>query len=271
MSAFFLRKIRLILLLAVLVVVVYFLRTAYVALFETVPVASFESFKPKNSTFSAGRTASLESYSAIGKRNLLGVKNCASTQPTTSEHELFSEASAISQRGFTLLGTILGDSQASHYAVVLVNNVQSIFKVGQTVEEWKVLAIKRREVLLERNGVRERLLIDDADDAKVPERVLATDELKKELGKLDELAQNIQLSPRRMGKNSGLYVDYLRSNSFLYTLGLRRDDLLVEINGQRLMGLRNPMALMRMLEENMIALDIVRKGKRQTLMYRLVK
>lgn len=269
------RKTKLFIVVSVFAVVIYFFTIAYVALFETVQMATPDYSIPSKSVSSAQCIMSFASYAAIGKRNLLKVHNQPAVFSAASEQELFAGASAISQRGFTLLGTILGNCSAQHYAIVLLNSKQLLFKVGQSVDGWKILAIKRREVLLEQEGVKERLLIDAMAGANTRggsvEHVLSRIMLKKKFSNLSEITPSIQLAPRRMGEVSGLYVDYLRPNSFLYTIGLRKNDMLVEVNGQSTFSLRNPMTLMSMLDENMIVLDIVRKGERETLMYRLVK
>lgn len=274
MSRVSVRKVRMLGWLLVVITVAYFLITACnVLFFEKLVVASENAAPAVRMSFSQ-ESAPFSSFAGIEQRNLLKVKNQAPVLPAESEHVLFSGASAVSQRGFALLGTILGSSTAQHYAIVLVNNKQSLYKVGQAVAGWTLLAVKRREILLERNGVKERLLIDTSSNGTGnsgnAEYVVARSSLKKEFADLQSLTRSIQLSPRKIGGVTGLQVSFLRSSSFFYSMGIRKGDMLVEVNGRALVSFRDSMALLRMLDEKMIALDIVRKGKRQTLTYRLV-
>ncbi|MCT4627385.1 type II secretion system protein N [Halodesulfovibrio sp.] len=266
-------KVKIFIELLAITVVSYFLASACYAFFFSEQVVA-----PKNVMLSANSATTQQkmaftSFDVIAQRNLLKVKNEA-PKPLIALDGSTSTKPNISQRGFSLLGTILGVNPAHSFAIILLNNQQTLYKVGQAVEGWKILTVMRREVLLEQNGVKERLLIDpdvkDAAGAGGVKHVLARSAVKKELGNLAKVARSIQLAPRSVDGTNGLQVRFLRMNSFFYNMGLRKNDLLVEANGKTFASITDATSLLSMLDEKMISLDIIRKGKRQTLTYRLV-
>lgn len=268
-------KVKIFIELLVVTVGSYFMADACYALFFVE-----QNIVPKHVTRKVATTATLEkqvalsSFKLIEQRNLLKVKN-APPAPKRNKPKKKStpQAISISKRGFHLLGTICAETPSKSWAIVLYKNKQSLYRNGSTISGWKVVEIKRREIILQRGKVKERLLID-GKSAKTArgssgERVVARSYIKNQLKDLSKVASSIQIVPKTKGRTKGLYVQSLHSRSFLYNMGLRKGDLLVKANGKTLTSFGDAASLMAMLDKNNISLDIIRKGKRQTLKFRL--
>jgi type II secretion system protein C len=179
----------------------------------------------------------------------------------------------ISKRGGHLLGTIISETPSKSWAIVLYENKQSLYRPGSTISGWKVVEIKRREIILQRGKAKERLLIDETT-ATIPNgsygaRVVARSYIKSELQDLRKVARSIQIIPQTKGGRKGLHVQAIQSGSFLYNMGLREGDLLVTANGNPLTSFDDAASLMSILDKSGIFLEIIRKGKSQTLTFRL--
>lgn len=266
-------KVKIFIELLAITTVSYFLASACYTLFFYKEVQAPKNVMRAADASTAQQKTAFTSFDVIAQRNLLKVKNDA-PKPLVSLDGSSSAKPNISQRGFNLLGTILGVDKAHDFAIILLNGNQKLYKVGEAIEGWKILTVMRREILLEQNGVKERLLIDPDSDAtaggNAVKHVLARSAVKKELGNLENIARSIQLAPRSVDGTKGLQVRFLRANSFFYNMGLRKNDLLIEANGRTFASLSDATSLLSMLDDKMISLDIIRKGKRQTLTYRLV-
>lgn len=265
--------------LLVVTIVSYFLADAcYSLLFVEQAELPKTAIRTVSSNATAQKQIARNTFNMIEQRNLLKVQNVPHIpKPVLAPKPPPVEALSISKRGFHLLGTIYADIPSQSWAIVLYKNKQSLYKIGTSVGGWKIASIKRREIILQRKDMKERLLIDATGKGAVAqvgtnihERVLARKYVKNELKDLDKIAQSIQLEPKQVAQSKGLQVSSLRTKSFFYNMGLRKGDLLVQANGKVFASLSDAASLMSMLDNNNISLDIIRKGKRQTLTYRLV-
>lgn len=272
MTGFLTSKVRIFIELLVVAAVSYFMSDACYALFFEkqiiVPKHMAHHIPTKKSI---EKQVALSSYKLIEQRNLFKVKNAPSV-PTkrTFEKNSTQQAVSISKRGFHLLGTVVAETPTKSWAIVLYGNKQSLYKYGSTISGWRVVEIKRREIILQRGKVRERLLIDEATlNGSSKDRVVERSYIKSELQDLRKVARSIQLVSQTRWGRKGLHVQTIRAGCFLYNMGLRKGDLLVKANGKPLTSLGDMASLMSMLEMNNFALNIIRKGKSQTLTFRL--
>lgn len=220
------------------------------------------------------KQVALSSFKLIEQRNLLKVKNAPPVpKKKRPKKKTTPQAISISKRGFHLLGTIFAEKPSESWAIVLYKNKQSLYRNGSNISGWKVVEIKRREIILQRGSAKERLLIDGkkatASRGSSGGRVVARSYIKKQLKDLSKVASSITIVPSTKGGRKGLHVQALRSGSFLYNMGLRKGDLLVKANGKSLTSFGDAASLMSMLDKNNISLNIIRKGKSQTLTFRL--
>ena len=257
-------------------VVSFFLADACYALFFVEPVSvSVETTQKARLLSHSKEPELLSAYDAIVKRNLLDVKNAA-PDPEKSSGVLKTPASAISvsKRGFDLLGTVYSNIPSQRRAIVIFNGKQDIYKEGSILSGWEVAEIRRREVILQQEAEKERLLIDDDKDkagAVASTRTISRNYVKGQLKDMAGLIKSVQLAPGRIGKHKGLMVNGLKRKSFLYDMGLRKKDLLVRANGRALTSFADAASLMTLVDKDEVSLDIVRKGKSQNLTFRLVQ
>ena len=270
-------KVKIFIELLAVTIVSYFLADACYSLFFIEQAASPKTaIRIASTNVTAQKQIARNTFNMIERRNLLKVQNVPpKPKPVPAPTPPRVEALSISKRGFYLLGTIYADIPSQSWAIVLYKNKQSLYKIGTVVGGWKITEIKRREIILQRKNMKERLLIDAkgvvAQAVKnINERVLARGYVKNQLKNIDKIAQSIQLEPKQVAQSKGLQISFLRLKSFFYNMGLRKGDLLVQANGKVFASLSDAASLMSMLDSNNISLDIIRKGKRQTLTYRLV-
>lgn len=269
-------KVKIFIELLAVTVVSYFLADAcYTLFFSEQTVVLKNASQVVHSKSAIEKQVNRSVFALIEKRNLLKVRNLPpKPKKRTPPKAIPVEALSISKRGFRLLGTVLAEKPLRSCAIVLYKNRQSLYRNNATIGGWKIVEVKRREIILQRGGVKERLLIDADNKRPVrkggKQRVLKRSYVKKQLSNLSALSQSVQLQPRTVGKTKGLIVSSLRSKSFFYDMGLRKGDLLVKANGKKLSSFSDAASLMAMLDSNSISLDIVRNKKRQTLTYRLV-
>ncbi len=112
-----------------------------------------------------------------------------------------------------------------------------------------------------------------AEGVKVAEEksfVIDQGELDEALGNLDRLYTEIRIVPNfKGGRPAGMKVLAVKPGSLFSKLGLKRGDVLERINGLEL-DIRKGMELFAQLrEQKSLQLDIVRRGKNETLEYEI--
>lgn len=277
MNASLIRKIKIFIELLLVTIVSYFLADAcYVLFFVEQAAVPKHALRFVSKSGIISEQIDRNSYDLIEQRNLLKVRNILpSSAPSATRNEAPVESVAISKRGIHLLGTIYADTPSQRRAIFLFKNEQSLKRNGDTVGGWSVVDIKRCEVILQRDGIKERLVIDAKGDVtehskKNDERLLARRFVKNELKNLDELAQSIQLEPKQIAGSEGLQIRFLRSRSFFHNIGLRKGDVLVQVNGKAVTSFSNVASLLPVLDSELVSVNVIRNGKHLTLTYRLV-
>lgn len=173
---------------------------------------------------------------------------------------------AVAKIKSRLLGTMFSDVSALSRAIVLAGNKQRIMKIGDPLEGFKIADIQRRAIVLQKGTLRQLLLIDVKDKKNVGKtvsgrRMLSRKELKAKFQDLDALARDIKLAPATRGKLQGLWVQQLRAGSLFSKAGLERDDVILKVGGQAVVGGANPLSMFKMLDQKQVVVDILRKNK----------
>ncbi len=151
-------------------------------------------------------------------------------------------------------------------AVTLGGNKQKMVKVGDKLSGFVIDEIQRRAIVLRRGKDRQLLLIDNADKKIAAKSAnsrstIARKDLKAKFQDLDALSRDIQLAPATRGKQRGLWIRRLRQGSMFSKVGLRKDDVLLKLDGTPVAKGANPLALMRLLDQDRVVVDILRDGK----------
>jgi len=213
-------------------------------------------------------------YSQIEKRNLFRVKNAPSDLLAQAINNAKAHTSlSISKRGFSLLGTVCSEDASASRAVISYNNKELLLYAGETVNGWKIVEIHRREIVLQRGTVKERLLLDDATQMHTVKegdvRFINRSAVREHIRDLGTLARSIEIVPLKRDGTQGLYVQSLQIGSFMHSMGLREGDMLSAVNGVPVASLADAVSLAPVLEQSRVTLEIVRNGRTQTLKFRL--
>lgn len=164
-----------------------------------------------------------------------------------------------------LLGTMAAENVEFSRAVVLEGDKQQLIRIGQKLAGYTVSEIQRRAIVLTK-GKKRQLLLIDAEDRKIAagagnaRKMLSRKAVKARFQNLDSLAQDIQLVPATRGKQEGLWVRHLRPASLFGRAGLRRDDVLLTVQGEPV-ATANPLSLFRLLDEPQIRVELLREGQ----------
>ena len=146
--------------------------------------------------------------------------------------------------GLELLGTVVGNGVPPMAVIKPATRGQRLYVTGDTVNGVRILEIKRRQVLLEKNGKTALLTISDkhqdADQrhlAQKPRRftrklVVPRKQLAAMEGNFENLSKQIRFTPLSEGDQiTGIKVDKVDKKSMLYkTLGLRAGDCITGVN-----------------------------------------
>lgn len=197
-----------------------------------------------------------------------------------------------------LIGTVVAGEDS--LALIQEGRTTGIYRLGQEVTGGgKIEAIERNfVVLLHRDGSRENLVIPT--ESPTPARAAATaapaaaagagaapayniqqigenkwqiprQTAEEARGNLNELLRQARMEPRIVaGQTEGFIVRMIRPNSFLDMLGIRRGDVLMEINNIQLNSPERALQIFQQLREaRNIAVSLVRDGQPMTFEYEI--
>ena len=205
-----------------------------------------------------------------------------------------------------LIGTVVGSAEQS-YALIEDLNTQGrrLYRIGEVVQEAKILEISRNRVVLDRHGHREELLKIENVEATAPtdettpevalqslpektetdapaneEEATATnihkvgdnewsmsrDELSRQFENLHQLLKEARLIPHfRDDQAAGFVVMRLARKSFLEQIGLRNGDILTGINGQKLNTLEEALQAYQALQNEPVLQLEIERNQRKEL------
>ncbi len=177
----------------------------------------------------------------------------------------------------------------------LSTRTQSIYSINQKVGDRKIVAIRRTEVIFAMpDGSLERLIMDFDKEARrrvasrrpmrtprpkssppIVEKISASsyaisrDDVMQNVQNMSQFLTQLRVRPHfQNGQPSGFLVSNIRQGSFVSQLGLRNGDIIKSVNGQ---SMDRPdqlfQAYQQLQDENMIQLEVERKGQRETFSY----
>lgn len=211
-----------------------------------------------------GVRASVEVFAPIWGRNAFKAARPQPKKPKPVNKSL--DKLAVATIPARLLGTMYSDVPVFSRAVILTNNKQKLVKIGDTLSGFKVEEIRRRAIVLVKGRQRQLLLIDKHDKKIASKKgesrkMISRSEIKKKLQNLDALAKDISVAPATRGKQKGLWVRQLRQGSLFSKAGLEKDDVVLKIGGEPVVGGVNPLGFFKMLDRDQVVVDVLRRGK----------
>ena len=224
----------------------------------------------------------LSYYSAVTERNLFQTNTDVGSRP----EKLDIEALEPTDLKLDLLGTITGDKKEA-YAVIedTTTKQQSLFRIGDTIQNATVKMILREKVVLNVNGKDEILKIEkNREGSKTfnsKAAGLATErsqniavkrsQMISAVKDVNNLMKQIRIRPNfRNGKPDGLRLTGIRPNSIFYNMGLKSGDVLTGVNGKDIESVDDVFKLYQDLQSSSrVQLQIKRRGQLKTIDYHI--
>ena len=188
----------------------------------------------------------------------------------------------VSRRGFDLLGTIV-HAEGQSRAVISAGKDEKTYLEGEKVKDWTLVKVLRRVVILEKDGLRERLLFKE--EGKRAARPAAEGKSEKPAVALDrERIMSLMRDPAALSADmaalsthsdkgrSGLRVGKISSGGLLDMLELQEGDLLLRASNKRITRLNDLAELAAELNASPskpLELEIMRGGTITLIRYRL--
>lgn len=224
----------------------------------------------------------LSYYSTVTERNLFQTNTDVGSRP----EKLDIEALEPTDLKLDLLGTITGDKKEA-YAVIedTTTKQQSLFRIGDTIQNATVKMILREKVVLNVNGKDEILKIEkNREGSKTfnsKAAGLATErsqniavkrsQMISAVKDVNNLMKQIRIRPNfRNGKPDGLRLTGIRPNSIFYNMGLKSGDVLTGVNGKDIESVDDVFKLYQDLQSSSrVQLQIKRRGQLKTIDYHI--
>ncbi len=196
-------------------------------------------------------------------------------------------------RDYHLLATYVGSD--TRLAVIEKSGHSHVLQEGEKIGGYTLKEVLDKAAVLERNGKEYRIEMDEkhaagrsqtsrpAVSVAIPRAVSDRQTIHKEgdtvvvprtkireySKNIGKITKNIGMMPyRKNGKLAGFKVRFVRRGSDFEKLGLRRGDVITEVNGEPLDNFETPMRLLRSadtLDDLIIKVD--RNGKEMELEY----
>ena len=219
-------------------------------------------------------------YQLIIDRNIFGSTDKTHGEVNTEEIEALEPTSLK----VTLLGTVSGNPQNS-VAVIeeTVKRKQGLFKVGDSIQNAIIKMILRGKVILRVDDRDEILTMEESEEkrsergpraSRTPESgttiTVRRSDIEESLKDINKLMSQVRIRPHfKAGKPDGLSLSNVVRSSIFGKLGLRNGDIIQGVNNSSIQSPDDIMELYSKLKSgSAVALQIDRRGQRQTLNYR---
>ena len=255
---------------------------------EAVDIPVPEAKAPVRSAPAAQKNAPSFDLRQMEALNLFGARVSAQAPLPGSEEagvdisEDEAGALPVSRRGFELLGTIV-HAEGQSRAVISAGKDEKTYLEGEKVKDWTLVKVLRRVVILEKDGLRERLPFKEEGKRAVrasAEGKGAKPAVALDRGRIMSLmrdpailsADMTALSSHSDKGRSGLLVGKISSGGLLDMLELQEGDLLLRASNKRITRLNDLAELAAELNASSstpLELEIMRGGTITLIRYRL--
>lgn len=185
----------------------------------------------------------------------------------------------------TLKGALLRLGTDRKVAVIQSRHNEKSYRIGDRIEDAEIVGIEARRVILLRNGRRETLSLPVAElparsrdsgavspltriDATADERIVTREQVARELENLPALLRQAKTVPytNESGEPAGFRVVDLASDGVFADLGLRREDVIVAVNGMAVRNNLDALAAFRKFRSaEAVQLGLLRDGREVTV------
>lgn len=185
-----------------------------------------------------------------------------------------------------LLGTAIGSiKDPIAYIKDLETNKQGIYKLGSKIKEATVIKIVMGEAVLERDGKTETLRlskhagvlakVDDKNSAILylsDDKILVNRKiLSRKAANVFESFSSVKIKPFYASKEvSGMIVDGIPQNSIIASAGIKNNDIVTAVNGQKICSYQNALQILTKIKsQSEIKVSLLRNGQVKKLSYRM--
>lgn len=214
-------------------------------------------------------------------------------QEEESESEVSLEDIPLSEKdlGLELMGTIIRDNPKQDIAIIedKKNNKQDMYHEGDRVKDVRIKEILRDNVVIVQSDEQKILTMQykklrkadyqkrsrkaSSQSIQTPDREksISKDYVMESLGNMSKLMQDALIKPyMKNGETKGFQLDNIRSGSFYDKLGLKNNDIILQVENKKL---KTPQQMMQFTQKlsrkNQVELTIQRNGKERNISYRL--
>ena len=183
-----------------------------------------------------------------------------------------------------LLGTIIGNPSLA-FISELVSSKYGLYKLNELVAGAKIVSITPGRVILDRDGLRQELLLKNSttsvgeDKRSVivtlspTEMVVSKSGALGQMDKANELLAKVKISgvpDPSSDKLKGFRIDNIPSESIIDQAGIQSGDVICSVEGQRLESTQDAIRIFRDIRgRNNIKVDLLRNGNPLTLRYEI--
>ncbi len=226
----------------------------------------------------------LSAYELILQRNIFDSRGPATGSLQGAALADSAERTARSTN-LALLGTMVAGEQSS--ALLSIEQETALLHLDEELPGGgRIKQIDRQRVLISwSDGSEQELLVsDDAPTASTQPKVkvgpgiraagenrwlISRNEIEKARADLNQLLKSARLEPKIVGGvTQGFLVRMVRSNSLVAKLGIKRGDLIKEVNGVPLDSPEKALQVFQQLREaKKVSVNLLRRGKPLTYSY----
>ncbi len=235
-------------------------------------------------------TKSLSAYGAIAQRNLFN------TSPESAAPVKAINVDDLKETDLKLKlwGTVAG----TEYAVIedAKTREQSLYRVGDSIQNATVKMILRQKVVLSVNGRDEilgmeepgtasrrgggpspRMARQESSPPKMPvssyprQLTLKSDQIESALENLDQLMEQARIRPHiEEGQPAGISITGIKPNTVFRKMRLRNGDIITGVNGAPVESVEDAIKVFGDLSSaSEVQLEIKRRGRKRTLNYKI--
>ena len=224
---------------------------------------------------------SLSYYSPIIERDLLKTKKNSNK---ILKDKINLEALKHTDLKLRLWGTVTADDKQTAYAVIEEQEAkkQSLYRVGDKIQNAAVKMIFRERVVLSVNGRDEILEIEKlSENKKIDRSVLKSNvvhghdiksnrsQTKNVFKKVNNLMSQANIKPYfEKGKIGGLILTRIKPDSLFYKMGLENGDIITGVDGEDIESVDDIQEFYKSLKASPdVQLQIKRKGEHKNIIW----
>ena len=233
----------------------------------------------------------LSAYGAIAKRNLFNTSPDIAPAAQTIDVDNLKETDLK----LKLWGTVDGEGRRA-FAVIedTKTREQSLYRVGDSIQNAILKMILRQKVVLSvngrdeilgmeepgttrRGGARPQVARQDSTPPKMPvssyprQLTLQSDQIENALENLDQLMEQARIRPHiEEGRPSGISITGIKPNTVFRKMRLRNGDIITGVNGAPIESVEDAMKIFGDLSSSSeVQLEIKRRGRKRVLNYKI--